>query len=304
MSGSKIAIHKKCERCGTEFVAYKISTKYCSVQCARRAYKDTARKKRLDEFYQENAQEEAKNYNERPFLSVQQAALLLGVSRRTMYRYLSDRILKAVQFKGKTIIRRNDIDLAFDTAPDYVSRPKKTARPITEFYSTGEVVAKYGVCSSWLYKLGKKENLPKTLHQGHTVWSKKHIDDYFRKNSPDSEITEWYTSEEIMSKYGMSRTAVYSWINAYGIPRKNEKGQVYYSKLHFEQSRAPKSLIMEKPDYCTVQEACSKYHISRDQLYRIGKNNNFSKVQEGRTVKYLWHELDEYFEMLSTPPVL
>ena len=39
---------------------------------------------------------------------------LLGVSRSTIYNYLGLQILKAKQFRGKTIIRRSDIDKLFD----------------------------------------------------------------------------------------------------------------------------------------------------------------------------------------------
>ena len=59
---------------------------------------------------------------DKQFLSPSEAAKLLGVSRSTIYNYLGLQILKAKQFRGKTIIRRSDIDKLFDEAPSYKKR--------------------------------------------------------------------------------------------------------------------------------------------------------------------------------------
>ena len=66
---------------------------------------------------------------------------ILSVNRSTVYRYLAKKELKARQFRGKTIIRRTDIDKMFDEAPDYSKRKNSRAnKPKSEVYSTQEIM--------------------------------------------------------------------------------------------------------------------------------------------------------------------
>ncbi len=62
------------------------------------------------------------------------------------------------KLRGKTLIRRSDIEELFDIAAPYVKRLKREATPITEFYTTAEVEEKFGVSTSWVFKVGKEEN--------------------------------------------------------------------------------------------------------------------------------------------------
>ena len=48
MAGSKIPIKKLCEHCGVEFIAQKVSTRFCSHTCASRAYKQRKREQRVE----------------------------------------------------------------------------------------------------------------------------------------------------------------------------------------------------------------------------------------------------------------
>ena len=134
---------------------------------------------------------------EKEFLRVSEAAALLGVDRVTIYRYLWDGLMPCRKLRGKTLIRRSDIEKLFDTSAPYVKRHKREATPITEFYTTAEVEEKFGVSTSLVFKVGKEENIPKTINRGKIMWSKKHFDAYFAGKAPSEEITEWYTVEEM-----------------------------------------------------------------------------------------------------------
>lgn len=68
-------------------------------------------------------------------------------------------------------------------------------------------------------------------------YSKKHIDAAFAKYEVDSDLTEWYTPEDIQEKYGMTRVAIRSHVYRNNIPSKKEHGQIFYSKLHFDLSK-------------------------------------------------------------------
>jgi hypothetical protein len=83
------------------------------------------------------------------------------MSRATLYRYLLNGLIPAVQFKGKTKIRRSSLEKIFDTPKQYQKHTKSPRSPITDFYTTAEVASKYGVNESWIFKVGKNKIYPK-----------------------------------------------------------------------------------------------------------------------------------------------
>jgi acetone carboxylase gamma subunit len=115
---SNIEIQKICQFCNKKFIAKTTVTKFCSDKCSKRAYKQRIKNVRIDEsnkdtFIQLNSTDTSiLKYKE--YLTPANAALLLGVSRATMYRYLADTIIKCVVMRGKTFIRRQDIETLFD----------------------------------------------------------------------------------------------------------------------------------------------------------------------------------------------
>lgn len=123
---SNIEIIKKCKWCGKEFVARKTTTEYCSHRCSGLAYKERKRQAKLSEFKAEySTQIEGKIEIEKlEFLSPTQVCRLLGVSRATAYRYFADNAIATVQFKGKTLVRRQDIDQLFEKGHKYLKREK------------------------------------------------------------------------------------------------------------------------------------------------------------------------------------
>ena len=57
------------------------------------------------------------------------------MSRATLYRYLLNGFIPAVQFKGKTKIRRSSLEKIFDTPKQYQKHTKSPRSPITDFYT-------------------------------------------------------------------------------------------------------------------------------------------------------------------------
>lgn len=295
---SNIDIQKKCKWCGEIFTAHKMSTAYCSHKCANLAYKERVRKERISAYQKELSfkeyNEPLKDLEQREFFTPTVAAKLLGISRATIYRYLADETIKAVQFKGKTLIRRKDIDMLFESSATYNKRLPQEKAPITEFYTTAEVKEKYNVVDSWIFVVAKKHNIPRTFNRGKTYWSKKHIDNYFGKKAADPEITEWYSVQEIQDKFGMSLAAIYTLASKNAIPKKKEGIMVSYSKKHFDIAKGIAQ--PDEPQYYTVAEAMAKFNLTRDQLYHYAKYHNIPRVKVGKYVKISRPELDKLFE--------
>ncbi|WP_301196872.1 helix-turn-helix domain-containing protein [uncultured Duncaniella sp.] len=297
---SNIEIIKKCKWCGNEFVARKTTTEYCSHRCSGLAYKERKRQAKLQEFKAEySTRLEGKVEIEKlEFLSPTQVCRLLGVSRATIYRYFADNAIATVQFKGKTLVRRQDIDLLFEKGHKYLKREKPGREPITEFYTSKEVQEKYGVSNSGMYKIAEREGWPKTQSRGKTLWSRSHVDRYFANQQPKEEISEWYTVADIQAKYGMTLSAIYTLVSKEGIPKKKQGNYVMYSKYHFDLAKG--QVAPKEPEYYTYPEAMAKYNLTRDQLHHYLKYHSITREKKGKYTLILRSELDS---LLGSPEI-
>lgn len=128
-----------------------------------------------------------------------------------------------------TYVRKADIEAMFN-GNTYTKKIKPEKKPITEFYTTGEIKEKFGVTESWIFKVGKEKNIPKVFHHGKTYWRKTHADKNFAKNIENNNIVEWYSVSDMMEKFNMTKSAVYCFISDNAIPKKKVKREVFYSK--------------------------------------------------------------------------
>ena len=298
MATSSIRITKICQWCGVEFVAQKVSTKYCSHRCANLAYKQAVRDKRVKQAKAETLsiklEKPIENVKDKEYLSFAQAGKLLGLSRQAVYNMVKAGNLKASKISSRlSFIRRADIDAMLENRPYKTLHPKDTV-PITDFYTTVEIKEKFGVKESWIYEIAKEHNIPRTFNRGRTYWSKKHIDSYFAKKAPDASITEWYSVAELQEKFGMTLSAIYTFVYKNVIPKRKEGKMVYYSKKHFDIAKG--IATPEEPQYYTIPEAMEKYNLTRDQLYHYVKYHNITRIKVGKYTKILRSELDKFFE--------
>ena len=298
MATSSIRITKICQWCGVEFEAQKVSTKYCSHRCANLAYKQAVRDKRVKQAEAETLsiklEKPIENVKDKEYLSFAQAGKLLGLSRQAVYNMVKAGNLKASKISSRlSFIRRADIDAMLENRPYKTLHPKDTV-PITDFYTIAEIKEKFGVKESWIYEIAKEHNIPRTFNRGRTYWSKKHIDSYFAKKAPDANITEWYSVAELQEKFGMTLSAIYTFVYKNVIPKRKEGKMVYYSKKHFDIAKG--IATPEEPQYYTIPEAMEKYNLTRDQLYHYVKYHNITRIKVGKYTKILRSELDKFFE--------
>lgn len=293
MASSRIKIKKTCEWCGQEFYALKITTRFCSKTCNERAYKKGLRTAQVEKAIEQQESKPREELNKMEYLSVTRAATLLGLPLRTTYDLIYNGKLKACKLSSRlTLIRRCDIDEMVANG-SYTKSAKKTEATITEFYTTKEIQEKYGVSVSWIFKVGKEKDIPKIFRMGKTLWSKSHVDKYIVKNRPDESITEWYSVPDLMAKFNMTTTAVYTFVSAHCIPKKKVKREVYYSKIHVDMAKGLKE--PEKPEFYSMKEAIEKFGMTRDKIYHYVKVFGIPKHMEGKYVKFSKKEMDAAF---------
>ncbi len=114
---SKISIQKTCEVCRQQFAAKKMTTRFCSTRCAGRNYKDQLREaKQLvnnkHEIDISNPVRVLSNVNQEYF-ALNEAASVMRVSKRTLFRLIADGKLKSKKVMSRTVILKADIYLFF-----------------------------------------------------------------------------------------------------------------------------------------------------------------------------------------------
>lgn len=113
---SNIRISRICQFCGEKFTARTTVTKYCSHHCSSRSYKQRERKRMIDKSVSETVKEissEIIELQSKDFLSINETAELLNLSRRVISNAVNSEKLKAVRFGRRIVIRRKDIDELF-----------------------------------------------------------------------------------------------------------------------------------------------------------------------------------------------
>ena len=290
MSTSKFKVLRTCEFCGKEFYAQKVSTRYCSKRCNELAYKQRRRQRQITEAEAGILQKPIEEVGNKEFLSLQDASVLFGITKRSVYNLIYNGVLQAFKFSSRmTFVRKADIEIMFE-GHLYTKKVKPERKPITEFYTTKEIQEKFGVSEAWVFKLAKEKKIPKVLHHGKTYWSKQHVDKHFAKHIENNSIVEWYSVQDMMEKFNMTTSAVYCFVSKFNIPKKKIKTSVYYSKQHVDAVKG----INEPPkeEFYTMKEAVQHFGMTEDQIYKYAKKAKVSKHMEGRIVLMNKRELD------------
>ena len=118
---TNIRIKRICQYCNTEFTAKTTVTKYCSDNCAKRAYKARKRDEKIlaslkeTQYFRELPLERIKV---KEFLTVRDVAILLNCSHHTVYRMIRNGTIQAVRLsERKTLIPKVNINELFTTMP-------------------------------------------------------------------------------------------------------------------------------------------------------------------------------------------
>ena len=114
---SNILVQRICKNCNTEFTAKTTVTKYCSKNCGKNAWK---KRKQAGKVKIVNRRTKNKilapkiEIKDKEFLSVNDVALLLNCTNRTVYHLIKTGRLKATNLATRvTRIKRTNLDELF-----------------------------------------------------------------------------------------------------------------------------------------------------------------------------------------------
>lgn len=114
---SKIKIQRICQYCEQEFTARTTVTKYCSLKCNQRAYKERNRAEKVKKSNTETLRIKNRPIEQlkaKEFLTVRDVAQLLNCSIRSVYYYIDSGTISAVNLGQRmTRVKRSEIDKLF-----------------------------------------------------------------------------------------------------------------------------------------------------------------------------------------------
>ena len=162
---SNIQVQRICQHCSKEFTARTTVTKFCTTDCAKKAYKVRMRAEKINGSNQETKKIISKPIEDiklKEFLSVRDVAKLIGCSRQAVYNIINAKRLHAVNLMDKkTIIKRSDLDKFLHQQPLKTVHPESVNYSIADCYTLTEVQKKYNVSDHALHTIVRRNNIPK-----------------------------------------------------------------------------------------------------------------------------------------------
>lgn len=313
LKGKFLPLKKFCAYCGVQFTAYKQTTMFCCSACARkyRIRQDMAEHatKVTNESLERENLRLINMFANKDVLRVSEAAEFLSVSRESIYRYISKGIISPVVLPGITLISKDSLTDLFKEGTRFreaSSRAKKQHKipelkssPVflhtDEFISITEASEVYEIPLNVMQHWLRRSELSFERFRNIRFYRREDVDSLVRKRQRDShpEITDWYTVDEIICEFGMSRKQVYNFTGTHrNIPKKKESGITYYSKKHID------NLLKHKVDpeeYYTASEVSERYGIEISRLYKIAKRMRFTSYHTSGRIWYKKTDVDVFF---------
>jgi excisionase family DNA binding protein len=180
---SNIEIQRICQHCGKDFIAKTTVTKYCGLNCSRRANKARIKQEKIMASNEETIAVRSKPLEairSKEFLTVRDCAQLLNSSKQTIYDMINSGRLNAVNLsERKTTIARSEINKLFEVvAPlnPVITEPKARPVKIENCYTVGEAERISGMSNKALYEYLKRNDVPK-FQKGKFVYVPKKVID-------------------------------------------------------------------------------------------------------------------------------
>lgn len=266
-------------------------------------------------------QNDSTNLNMQRLLSIKDVANIFNIERTTAYRYCIQDKLNCIKMNRKIFIRRQDIDKLFDSAPPYQVIPRQVKKKrdvsktknepieltsktneekdldcIIEFYTAAELAKKFGYSKSAIHKIAATKNIPKTTKNGVHLYSKKHFDKELSSRQVNDSITEWYTVEEVMSNYTMSKNAVYSLTSDHSVTKKNQAGKTLYAKSEIDAIPQPRLGDTSITEWYSSDEIRQEYGLEPSYIANFVFVNKIPKKRIGNKGYYSKEHFDRAVE--------
>ena len=115
---------------------------------------------------------------------------------------------------------------------DAIFAKYRTDDALTEWYTPEEIEKKYGMTRVAIRSQVYRNNIPSKKEHGQIFYSKLHFD--LSKQTAENDSSEYYTVQEAMKKYNLTRDSVYGILQFHEIKREKKGRFVRFLKVEFD----------------------------------------------------------------------
>ena len=306
----QLKIVKACANCGRDFDAMKITTMFCCSSCAK-AYRirekvsEDQGKITAESIYQKVAVRELNAPADSELLRPDSAAAYLGISRRTLYRYISQGIIKTKQMPGVTLIERSslkeillsEVSLRVKTKKK-IEVPDKTVSPVFQGdrITIPEAAHEYGVALNVMQHYLRRSNLQFVKYRNTRFYLKKDVDKLVKKRLRERhpDITSWYSVDDIIKKYNILKPTLHGILYRNQVPKKKEGGYTYYSQTHIDDLLG---YLIDTDKYYTTDYISEVLSISKRAASKLVQRLSLPKISRGGRI---YIEKDAFDALLTS----
>lgn len=306
----RIKVAKICPCCGREFAAEKSTTMFCSGNCARKYRRRQDAAERIEKVTAEqiklNIDVKESLTPDSQFLRASDAAKYLGVSKRTVLRYIDQGIIKAKRLPRVTLIERtelrevleSDVSLHVKTKAKIEVPPKDDSNPIFngEHITIPEASKLYDVPLNVMQNYLRRSDLKFTMYRNTRFYDKKEVDRYVKKRLRDRrpDIKEWYSVNDILTKFNITSITLNNQLYKASVPKRKDGGYTYYSKSHIDEMFG---YLLESDKYYTTEQLSEMYQLDKRRISKIVQRYSLPKITRSGRILIEKVPFDEFMKL-------
>lgn len=158
------------------------------------------------------------------YYTAEQIAEKYKVNTKWVWTYTREHDVPKVKIRQFNYYSKEHIDAAF--------AKYKTDDALTEWYTPEEIEKNYGMTRVAIRSHVYRNNIPSKKEHGQIFYSKLHFD--LSKKTTEDDSSEYYTVQEAMKKYSLTRDSVYGILQFHEIKREKKGRFVRFLKVEFD----------------------------------------------------------------------
>ena len=158
------------------------------------------------------------------YYTAEEIAEKYKVNAKWVWTYTRQHKIPKVKVRQFNYYSKKHIDAAF--------AKYKTDDALTEWYTPEEIEKNYGMTRVAIRSHVYRNNIPSKKEHGQIFYSKLHFD--LSKKTTEDDSSEYYTVQEAMKKYSLTRDSVYGILQFHQINREKNGRFVRFLKVEFD----------------------------------------------------------------------
>ena len=158
------------------------------------------------------------------YYTAEQIAEKYKVNTKWVWTYTREHDIPKVKIRQFNYYSKKHIDVAF--------AKYRTDDALTEWYTPEEIEKKYGMTRVAIRSQVYRNNIPSKKEHGQIFYSKLHFD--LSKQTTEEDSSDYYTVQEAMKKYNLTRDSVYGILQFHEIKREKKGRFVRFLKVEFD----------------------------------------------------------------------